>query len=414
MEPPDAPLTAALARLDARIDWERRDRGALRPGLGPIEALVAALGFPERAYRTVHIAGTKGKGSVAALVAAALEGHVGVYGSPHVSRVQERIRLDGREVEDGLLARSLNAALDQATPAATWFDVMTAAAFVAFRESGVDWGVVEVGLGGRLDSTNVVAPAACAITSIDLEHTDVLGDTRAAIAGEKAGILKPGVPCVTGVEPGSEAGEVIAARARELGCPLTWAPTGGTLVERNLATARALLDLLGVPSTRLDDPQVRAAATLPGRLERARLGPIPVVLDGAHVPSSLRAVLEDLAGDPALSGPCVAVLSVGRDKDARGLLKALAARVDRVHCTSVGERQWSPQELQALAAAEGLDAAADDSPGGAVASATAGLAPGGWVLVTGSLHLVGAVRGGLSASPPPEEPGCSPSAQTSS
>ena len=109
-----------LARLDARIDWERRDRGALRPGLGPIEALVAALGFPERAYRTVHIAGTKGKGSVAALVAAALDGRVGVYGSPHVSRVHERVRLDGREVEGGLLARSLTAALDQATPAATW------------------------------------------------------------------------------------------------------------------------------------------------------------------------------------------------------------------------------------------------------------------------------------------------------
>ena len=144
------PLTAVLARLDARIDWERRDRGALRPGLGPIEALVAALGLPERAYRTVHVAGTKGKGSVAALVAAALDGRVGVYGSPHVSRVQERIRIDGQEVEDALLERALTGALDHATPAATWFDVMTAAAFVAFREAGVDWAVVEVGLGGRL------------------------------------------------------------------------------------------------------------------------------------------------------------------------------------------------------------------------------------------------------------------------
>ena len=408
------PLTAVLARLDARIDWERRDRGALRPGLGPIEALVAALGLPERAYRTVHVAGTKGKGSVAALVAAALDGRVGVYGSPHVSRVQERIRIDGQEVEDALLERALTGALDHATPAATWFDVMTAAAFVAFREAGVDWAVVEVGLGGRLDSTNVVAPAACAITSIDLEHTDVLGGTRAAIAGEKAGIMKPGVPCVTGVERGSEAGEVIAARARVLGCPLTWAPSGGTLGERNLALARALLDVLGASSSRLDDPAVRASATLPGRLERAWAGAVPVVLDGAHVPSSLTAVLEDLAGDPGLAGPCSAVLSVGRDKDARGLLKALAARVDRVHCTSVGERQWSPQDLQALAAAQGLDAVADDSPEGAVASAAVESASGGWVLVTGSLHLVGAVRGGLTAGPPPEEPGCSPSAQTSS
>jgi len=407
------PLRAALGRLDERIDWERRDRGALRLDLGPIEALVSHLGHPERSAPTVHIAGTKGKGSVAALVAAALEGRVGVYASPHVSRVQERVRIAGAQVQDDLLARALEEVLAAATPAATWFDLMTAAAFVVFRESRLDWAVVEVGLGGRLDSTNVVTPRVCVITSIDLEHTDVLGDSRAAIAGEKAGILKPGVPCVSGVPPGSEAGEVIAARAADLGCPLTWVEAGPTLGATNRALAGAVLGVLGADPTRLEDPGVLAAAALPGRLERAHLGQVPFVLDGAHVPSSLAAVLADLAGDGALEGPCVAVLGVGRDKDAPGLLKALAERADRVHCTSVGARQWPPGELAALATSQGLEAAAWDSPEGAVASAAAE-SVGGWVLVTGSLHLVGAVRGGLEAGPPPETPGCSPSAPTSS
>ncbi len=413
MEHLNDPLEAACARLDARIDWERRDRGALRPSLAPIEALLVRLGHPQHSFKSVHIAGTKGKGSVAALVAAGLGERTGVYASPHVERITERVRIGGKEVERDCLAAGIEAALDAATPAATWFDVFTAAAFWVLREVGVEWAVVEVGLGGRLDSTNVVQPRACAITSIDLEHTDVLGGTRAAIAGEKAGILKRGVPLVSGVAPGSEAGEVIAARAQAMDCPVTWVARGESLEETNRALAGALLAVVGADPGRLDDPDVSESARLPGRLERTHLRGVPVVLDGAHVPSSLEAVLEELSRNRDLRGPCRVVLAVGRDKDALGLLKTLVGRVDRVQCTSVGERQLPPQELAALAATLGLEAKVEPSPGCAVASAAAA-STGGWVLVTGSLHLIGAVRGSLVTHLPPETPGCSPSAATSS
>jgi dihydrofolate synthase / folylpolyglutamate synthase len=417
-------LQSALSRLDARIDWERADRGALRQDLGPIEALLSSLGHPERAGQVVHVGGTKGKGSVSALIGAALTAQgsrVGVYASPHVERVTERVRVDGAEVEDPALAAALIAALDVvedpgagAAGAATWFDLLTAAAFAVFAEQATDWNVFEVGLGGRLDSTNVVRPRVCVLTSIALEHTDVLGSTLAEIAAEKAGILKSETPLVCGVDPDGEAGLVIAARGAELGIPVRWIEPGDTLSETNLRLAEAALEVLGLDGSRVRESAVRGAAALPGRMERASLGTVPVVLDGAHVASSLSAVLRDLAWDPAINGRAVGVLALGRDKDARGLLKALTEGVDRVHCTSVGARQWSAEDLAALAVDQGLDAVADGSPEGAVAAAAADAGPGGWVLVTGSLHLVGAVRGGLTTSTAVRTPGCSPSAQTSS
>ncbi len=374
-----------------------------------MEDLTARLGHPERGPRLVHVGGTKGKGSVAALVASALTAtgkRVGVYASPHVERVTERVRIDGEEVDDLLLAAGLEAALEALRraeeagtggAAATWFDLMTAGALWALREARVDWGVIEVGLGGRLDSTNVVSPELCVLTTIDLEHTDVLGDTTTAIAAEKAGILKRGVELVCGVERDSPAGNVIARRAAELEIDPRWVPPRPTPTASNAALARAALEALGLPADLADDPQVRARAVLPGRLERARLGATPVVLDGAHVPSSLRAVLAELAADPELAGPCVGVFGAGLDKDAAGLLKALAERADRVHCTSVATgRQRAAEELRALAAQEGLDAEATEPAEEAVASAAAAASPRGWVLVTGSLHLIGAVRGALS------------------
>ena len=207
------PLQVQLERLDARIDWERRDRGSMRPSLAPMEDLMDRLGRPERSLRVVHVAGTKGKGSTAALIGAGLRRaglRVGVYSSPHVESVNERLTIGGQPVADGPLAAGIESALAAAhaaeaertaASAATWFDLLTAACLVALREQGVEWAVLEVGLGGRLDSTNVVHPALCVITTIDLEHTEVLGDTRAAIALEKAGILCEGVPLVTGVLP---------------------------------------------------------------------------------------------------------------------------------------------------------------------------------------------------------------------
>jgi dihydrofolate synthase / folylpolyglutamate synthase len=296
---------------------------------------------------------------------------------------------------------------------ATWFDVLTAAAFDAFAAARLAWAVIEVGLGGRLDSTNVKDGEVCVVTNIDLEHTAILGATRAAIAAEKAGILKPGCTALTGVDAGdAEVAPVLVRAAAEAGAELRFVPQQGSLAQRNAALAAAALDALGERGVceaggrrlagGLAGPE---PAGLPGRLERRSLGGVPVVLDGAHVPSSLRAVLDELAADPGLPGRPVVVIGMGRDKDAHGLLKALAGRSDRVLCTSAGAGPYrTPGELLAVAVQLGLEAAAVSDPKDALQAALRRAQSGGWVLVTGSLHLVGAVRGLFP--PAPEDPAC--------
>src|ERR1700674_2793877 len=224
-------LKEAMARLDALTNWERRPRKFMRVGLEPMQDLAARLGDPQKAFRAGHVAGTRGKGSVAALIEAALAKaglSVGRYASPHVETVTERVTLQGRAVDEVTLARALKAALDAyeearragtAAAEATWFDLLTAAAFLIFRDAGVEWAVVEVGLGGRLDSTNVVFGEIAVVTNIGLEHTEILGQTREAIAREKVGILKPGAVLVTALGTDDEAGRVVQARADELGSP---------------------------------------------------------------------------------------------------------------------------------------------------------------------------------------------------
>ncbi len=420
-------LDDVLLRLDALIDWERSARtAALRQELAPMRDLMQRLGHPERAFRCVHVAGSKGKGSTAALIAAGLSRAgfgVGTYGSPHVDRVHERIRLAGRDVDDDALAAALEPALEaraaavaEGSPAheASWFDLVTAAGFQAFRTARVDWAVVEVGLGGRLDSTNVLQPEVCVVTGIELEHTQLLGSTRAAIAGEKAGILKPGATLVSGLVPDAgrgvqeDAGRVIVERAAALGLELCFAPSASARPplppsQRNLSVARTALDALGrrgvvtrageALSGELLDAETVAAARLPARLERILGQRVPMVLDGAHAPEALEAVLGELALDPALGGPCVAVVSLAKDKDAPAFLKALGRRVDRVLCTSaVPDRHHRPEELAALASAAALPAEAVPSVELAIARALEQVPPAGWVLVTGSLWLAGEAR----------------------
>ena len=207
-----------MARLDALTDWERRPRNKMRVELEPMRDLAARLGDPQKSFRSIHVAGTKGKGSVSALIEAALAHaglRVGRYGSPHVERITERVSVQGHDVDEPALARALNRALDAyetarkaGTPAAdaTWFDLLTAAAFIIFTEAQCEWAVIEVGLGGRLDSTNIVDGEIAIVTNIELEHTEILGNTRAAIAGEKVGILKPGAVLITTLDADDEAG----------------------------------------------------------------------------------------------------------------------------------------------------------------------------------------------------------------
>jgi dihydrofolate synthase/folylpolyglutamate synthase len=439
-EPDETPaaerLETARERLDALINWERKGRGRMRVSLEPALDLCRRLGDPQRCAPAVHVAGSKGKGSVAALIAAGLRTaglKVGRYGSPHVERIHERVVIDGAEVDDAALAdgieRALAAradALRERTPAseATWFDLLTGAAWCAFREAKVDWIVAECGLGGRLDSTNTLDGEVCVITTIELEHTNVLGTTHEAIAGEKAGILKPGCSLVTGVPAATDAGRAIDARARgldvrvlrpahldELGPP-------PPVEACNVALAHLALDELGRRGRRGKDgrplaarllpPDVVQAARLPGRLERLWLGRTPVVVDGAHTPASVRDVVRDLTG-PLLDGLAggrrlrkrpVVVLGVAQDKDLGGILKRLQGAADRVLCTSVGgPLARTPEELVVAARRLDLEAETAPSPRRALERARVLAGEHGWVLVLGSLHLAGATRPHLTRHP---------------
>jgi dihydrofolate synthase/folylpolyglutamate synthase len=421
--PPSARLASALARLDTLVNWERRSRErGMRQDLAPMRDLLERMGLEKRDSRAVHVTGTKGKGTVTTLVAEGLRRagwKVGSYTSPHVERMNERIAIDGRPVGDELLAGSLvaaltarEAALAEATAArdASWFDVVTAAAFHVFASEGVEWACVEVGIGGRLDSTNVVHGEVCVVTTVDLEHTSVLGTTRAAIAREKGGILKTGSSLVCGVRPDpgrgadDDAGSVLVEMARALGDPvrLLPSPVPESIGAFDRALAELALDELGRRGERSrgDKPigpgllagVRREDLLLPGRLERASYRGVPVVLDGAHVAFSVPLVLAELRTDPALRSVPIAILALGSDKDAGAFLKALRPATDTVACTFVeGSLHRRPAELCALARGAGFVAEAMPSPAAALDWAVE-RAEGRWVLAIGSLHLAGALR----------------------
>jgi dihydrofolate synthase/folylpolyglutamate synthase len=419
-------LARAMARLDALTDWERRPRNKMRVGLEPMLDLAERLGDPQKSFRSIQVAGTKGKGSVSALIEAALVRagpRVGRYASPHVERLAERVSLDGREIDEPTLARALDRALDAyeaarnaGTPAAnaTWFDLVTAAAFVIFAETRREWAVVEVGLGGRLDSTNIVMGEIAIVTNIELEHTEILGKTRAKIAREKVGVLKPGATLITPLDADDEAGRVLQARADELGSPVirrSPLDAAATIEDANVALAGAALDQLGEMGVLgpalgdapvgawLIDAETRAAARLPGRMERFDIDVgsrrVPVVLDGAHVPFNIRAVLRDLARTPDLSGPCVAIVALACDKDAEGFVGELGSRASTIIFTDLpgSSRGRSPAELHALAGSLGLTSEVEPE---AKQALTRGLQLAGeanaWLIVTGSLYLIGALR----------------------
>jgi dihydrofolate synthase / folylpolyglutamate synthase len=272
-----------------------------------------------------------------------------------------------------------------------------------------------VGLGGRLDSTNIVEGEIAVITNIGLEHTEILGKTRAAIAREKVGILKPGATLVTPLDTHDEAGRVLEARAHELGSRVRRPRLHGqaTIDQLNLTLAAAVLGELrrrgirgrsGEPvGAALLDEEARAAVRLPGRMERfaieAGVRRIPVVLDGAHVPFNLEAVLRDLALHPELAGPCVAIVALAADKDAKGFLSELGKRASTVVFTELpgSSRGRAPAELAALAASLGLTSEVERQAKRAL-SRGLGLAmqTSAWLLVTGSLYLIGALRGAIS------------------
>jgi dihydrofolate synthase/folylpolyglutamate synthase len=363
-------------------------RFGMRPGLDGIRALLHALGDPQRALGVVHVGGTNGKGSTAAMIEAGLRAdgrRTGLYTSPHLLRFTERIRVGGAEI-----ARERAAALAERVFAVggeyTFFETATAMALIAFAEAGVDVAVLEVGLGGRLDATNVVERSLVTlVTSIGLDHTDVLGPCMADIAREKAGIFKRGVPAIFACDD-EDAREELLLRAEQVGAPaqlygrdfddaaLPPLALGGAHQRRNAALARQALRILGV-----GDAAIAAGLSTvkwPGRLERLSAS---VLVDAAHNGEGAQALAAAL---PA--APFTLVLGVVADKDVRAIVEPLVGRAARVIAT----RPASPRALPAAELAKLVPRAevADD-----LAAALA-MAAGDEVVVAGSIFLVGEAR----------------------
>lgn len=396
--------------------------------LGRIERLLGALDHPERRLPPViHVAGTNGKGSVVATLRAGLEaaGHrVHVYTSPHLAHFHERIRLAGSLIDEARLTATLERC-EQANAGApiTFFEITTAAAFLAMAETPADYTLLEVGLGGRLDATNVIAePRLCAITPVSLDHQQYLGETLAEIAGEKAGILKPRVPCVVGhQEP--EGLVVIEARAEAVGAPLHIANHDWQVWEEHgrmaFLDATGLLDLpkprligahqvanagIALAALRLldiDDAACAAAVTQaewPARMQRLRRGPLVTAagtaelwLDGGHNPAAGEALAETLRRLP--QRPLHLICGMLNTKDIAGFLRPLAPLAQSLTGVSI------PGEAATLSAAETVAAAraagfADAGPSDDLAGTITHLAaadPSCRVLICGSLYLAGRV-----------------------
>ncbi len=442
---------------DELLDWLYSLKGpSLKWDLETAHALNALCGHPDRAFRSLHVAGTNGKGSVAAMahaIALAAGIPAGLYTSPHLVRPEERIRVGGEEVAEAALRERIgrlraiagDGVLSGVLPRfPSFFEMMTAAAFLTFAEARVRFAAVECGLGGRLDATNVITPLAAVVTTVALDHVPILGPTLADIAREKAGIVKPGVPVLVGWLP-DQALAAVAARARSVGAPL-FAATRELAIEddgaggrfavatpertyrdlacalpgahqrRNAALAIRAIELcrergLAVPPEAIAEGLARVR--WPGRLERIeRPGEPIVLLDAAHNPEGATALAAWLAavdgdgGNGAARRPRrVAVFGVTEGRDPLEIYAPLAAAVDVWVATRPAiDKALDPRGIAEALAAAGAVVEVVDDPARALARASqlAGAerldasvvngATSGEVLVAGSLYLVGDAR----------------------
>jgi dihydrofolate synthase/folylpolyglutamate synthase len=454
--PESAPLTAAeaLGFWYGLINYEQRTPSADDFKLDRMRALVARLGDPQRRLRIVHVAGSKGKGSTSAMLAAMLRraGHrTGLFTSPHLCRVEERFQVDGQPITSAELttllndirsgmpedkapfqARSASEGISSPHPAWTFFEVATAVGFLHFVRRRVDAAVVEVGLGGRLDSTNVCDPAVAVITSISYDHVNFLGDKLASIAREKAGIFKPGRPAISGATV-PEARAVIEQAARQCGAPLyqlgvdfayryesgqvtaegvrkprvqvttarrRWPPLELNLLGQhqaaNAAVAIACAEVLRGQGWHLPDRAVAeglAEVVWPARMEVVGRRPW-VVLDCAHNVASVQALVETLTNSfPA--GRRLLVFAGSSDKDLTGMFRELAPHFRHAFLTryTANPRGVPAAELAALLRDSGdLAATACATPREAYQAARAAAGPDDLICITGSVFLAGELR----------------------
>ena len=405
-----APLPAHRV---AGLYLAQRVRFGMKFGLETMRALVAEMGHPERACPALLVAGTNGKGSVVAYCDSVLRAsglRTGRYTSPHLVRVNERIAVGGRAITDGDLARAVREVKDaagrlvrrgvlEAHP--TYFEVLTAAAFAHFRRRRVEVALLEVGLGGRLDATNVSEPLASAVVSVALDHEVYLGRTLAAIAREKAGVMRPGRATVIGPLP-AEARRAVLARARAIGARVVEAegrrlavslrPLPGAHQRDNLRVAIRLLEearRAGVPVDLRALPGAIARTRWPGRLEHVAGDP-PLLLDGAHNPAGAHALAAHLAAGP----PYVLLFGAMADKDLGGLARELFPRATQIVLTRPRvARAATTDELARRASPLARHAHREPSVARALALARRlARAQGATVVVAGSLYLVGAVE----------------------
>ncbi|HEY0512441.1 MAG TPA: folylpolyglutamate synthase/dihydrofolate synthase family protein [Thermoanaerobaculia bacterium] len=421
---PDVGPESILSRLETL---------GIKLGLERSRALLAAMGDPQRRFPAVLVAGTNGKGSTSALLAAMARAagyRTGLYTSPHLEFVEERLRIDGRTIEPDRFARLLadlvaRAERETGEPP-TYFEAVTLAAFRWFAESQVDLAVVEVGLGGRLDATNLCDPILSLITPIGFDHMEYLGNTLAAIAREKAGILRSGRPAVVWIEE-PEAAEAVRAAAGEIGADLRFASedvriegieaegwTGqrvrlatpvrsydlqlallGAHQAKNLGLAVRAAEILGDLGFERIDPEAvqegAASCRWPGRLEVIDLpNGRRAVLDAAHNADGAGALAEFLA---RLNRPVDLLFGVLGDKDFAGMLGALVPHARRIVLTTPKSPRAKPPEELAALLGDREEIFVEPDPAQALDRA---LALGGEILVAcGSIFLIGEIRKGL-------------------
>ena len=383
----------AIAYLFSRTDYEKETRlryNVTTFSLDRMEKLLKLVGNPHKKIETAHIAGTKGKGSTATMLARMLEANgysVGLYTSPHVVKLHERIAVDGKYITDSEIAGLINriyAPVEKLSKkdAPTFFEIMTAMAFMYFVDKDVDMAVIETGLGGRLDSTNVINPRVVGMTSISLDHQNLLGKTLDNIAIEKAGVFKKGIPIVT-VPQTPETMRILKRHANKVDAPISITgkdidfsyrfessrkygphsricvttptskfehlrvPLPGEHQAINCGLALAMLDKLKVDGYEIDDDKSVSGLTnvvMPGRMEIVHSDP-RILIDGAHNASSIRALVQAI-GQHISYDSMVIIFGCGQDKDVEGMLAQLQYGADKVIFTrSNTPKAMFPQEL---------------------------------------------------------------------
>ncbi len=408
----------------------------MKLGLKTIAELCAALGNPQLQYRVVHIAGTNGKGSTAAMTEAiALEaGHrVGLYTSPHLVSITERIRVNGQEIspeEFARLATQVRAAAEklvetQQLPALpTYFEQVTAIGFLYFAEQKIDLAILEVGLGGRLDATNICVPTLCAITPVSLDHQEYLGEQLASIAAEKAGILKPDVPVVVAPQA-AEAMSVIVARANEIKAPVIVVEENRAVVDEastgmfhfqyqtqtadysvqlnlrgehqiiNARTAIHLAEALRQQGLCLSKAAIEAGlqkVNWVGRLEIIQIGGNQILLDGAHNLAGAK-TLQDFLRAYESKIPITMIFGAMRDKAIAGMAEMLFPFASTLIATRINNpRSASPLVIADAATQLGVPSIQCESVAAAYQEAVSRTSPNGLICVCGSLYLVGEIK----------------------